>query len=56
MFQLTDQQNAEFHRDGFVVVDGLIDDHTIDQLREAFERIFSGRFGLMTARPLPSLF
>ena len=44
MFQLTDQQNAEFHRDGFVVVDGLIDDHTIDQLREAFERIFSGRF------------
>ena len=44
MFQLSDQQTADFHRDGFVVVDGLIGDDTTDRLRDAFERIFSGRF------------
>ena len=44
MFQLSDQQTADFHRDGFVVVDELIGDDTTDRLRDAFERIFSGRF------------
>ena len=39
------QETVEgFHRDGFVVVDGLIGDDTTDRLRDAFERIFSGRF------------
>jgi len=44
MFQVSDQQTRDFHRDGFVLVDGLIDDDTIHRLRDAFERIFSGRF------------
>ena len=66
MFQLSDQQTADFHRDGFVVVDGLIGDDTTDRLRDAFERIFSGRFetgirpettavqGSWTTRPWPT--
>ena len=32
------------HRDGLILLDRVIDDHTVDTLRDAFERIFNGEF------------
>ena len=44
MFSLTDKQAHDFHRDGFVFVDKLISDSTIKELKDAFDKIFSGQF------------
>lgn len=43
-FILTSQQKKQFDEDGFVLVDRLIDDQTIDKLRHAFDRLFCGEF------------
>ncbi len=42
MFELTAQQKANFDRDGFLVVERLIDEDTVEILRENFERLFKG--------------
>lgn len=44
MFELTAQQKANFDRDGFLVVERLIDEDTVEILRENFERLFKGEF------------
>ena len=44
MFELTAQQKADFDRDGFLVVERLIDEDTVEILRENFERLFKGEF------------
>ena len=44
MFELTAQQKANFDRDGFLVVERLIDEDTVEILRETFERLFKGEF------------
>jgi ectoine hydroxylase-related dioxygenase (phytanoyl-CoA dioxygenase family) len=44
MFELSEDQIARFHEDGFVMVDGLIDDATADALRLRYERLFRGEF------------
>jgi ectoine hydroxylase-related dioxygenase (phytanoyl-CoA dioxygenase family) len=38
------EQLDAFERDGFVVVEGYIDDDTVTELRERFEPLFSGRY------------
>ena len=41
----TDEQLQDFDRDGFLVVaEGFIDDATVEQLRERFERLFDGDY------------
>ena len=44
MFELTAQQKANFDQDGFLVVERLIDEDTVEILRETFERLFKGEF------------
>ena len=44
MLELSPQQKADFDRDGFLVVERLIDDDTVEVLRESFERLFRGEF------------
>ncbi len=44
MFELSQQQKEEFDRDGFLVVDKLIDLETVDRLRESFDKLFRGKF------------
>jgi len=44
MVELTSAQIAQFEEDGFLVVERLIDDDTVDVLREAMERLFRGEF------------
>ena len=44
MLELSNQQKTDFDRDGFLVVEKLIDDDTVEVLRESFERLFSGEF------------
>ena len=44
MVALSNQQKTDFDRDGFLVVEKLIDDDTVEVLRENFERLFSGEF------------
>ena len=44
MLALSNQQKTYFDRDGFLVVEKLIDDDTVEVLRENFERLFSGEF------------
>lgn len=46
---LSDRDIAEFHADGFVVVEQIIDSTTIERLRERFDRLFAGEYesGLM---------
>jgi ectoine hydroxylase-related dioxygenase (phytanoyl-CoA dioxygenase family) len=38
------EQLEQFERDGFVIVEGLIDDNTVAALRERFEPLFAGRY------------
>jgi ectoine hydroxylase-related dioxygenase (phytanoyl-CoA dioxygenase family) len=40
----TDEQHQQFERDGFVVVDELIDTETVERLRERFEPLFAGEW------------
>jgi ectoine hydroxylase-related dioxygenase (phytanoyl-CoA dioxygenase family) len=40
----TDEQREQFDRDGFVVVDELIDAETVERLRERFEPLFRGEW------------
>lgn len=42
--QWSAEQLEQFDRDGFVIVDGLIDDDTVARLRERFEPLFAGQF------------
>ncbi|MED5408343.1 MAG: phytanoyl-CoA dioxygenase family protein [Pseudomonadota bacterium] len=44
MLELSPQQKADFDRDGFLVVEKLIDDDTVEVLRKSFERLFRGEF------------
>ena len=44
MLILNDAQKQRFHQDGLILVDRMIDDDTVDVLRDAFERIFNGEF------------
>ncbi len=41
---LKDTQKNLFHQDGLILVDRMIDDDTVDRLRDAFDRIFDGEF------------
>jgi ectoine hydroxylase-related dioxygenase (phytanoyl-CoA dioxygenase family) len=42
--QWSAEQLEQFDRDGFVIVDGLIDDDTVARLRERFEPLFAGQY------------
>ena len=42
--QITDSDQAKFERDGFLVVERLIDPAGITRLHQAFEELFHGRF------------
>lgn len=44
MLILKDTEKDLFHQDGLILVDRMIDDSTVDRLRDAFERIFNGDF------------
>lgn len=44
MFELSTLQEENFKRDGFLVVDKLIDNDTVDELRDHFNRLFRGEF------------
>ena len=44
MNEPSDKQIADFERDGFLVVDRLVDQATVEVLRDAFERLFHGEF------------
>ena len=44
MFNVTQEQIEQFNEDGFLIVDRLIDDETIETIRECFERLFRGEF------------
>jgi ectoine hydroxylase-related dioxygenase (phytanoyl-CoA dioxygenase family) len=42
--QWSSEQLEQFDRDGFVIVDGLIDSDTVAKLRERFEPLFAGQY------------
>lgn len=44
MFELTAEQIRDFNRDGFLVVENLIDENTVERLRESFDALFRGDF------------
>lgn len=44
MFELSQEQLAQFHADGFLFVERLIDETRVAELRERFERLFVGKF------------
>ena len=44
MFSLSAQQKQDFDRDGFLVVENLIDEETVEELRERYNRLFRGEF------------
>ena len=44
MFELSTQQQSDFDRDGFLVVERLIDDDTVERLRDSFDALFRGEF------------
>lgn len=44
MLKLSHAQKKLFHEDGMLLLDRIIDDDTVDTLRDAFERIFNGEF------------
>ncbi|MBX2868277.1 MAG: phytanoyl-CoA dioxygenase family protein [Acidiferrobacterales bacterium] len=44
MFELSQKQKLEFEENGFLVVDKLIDEDTVEQLRESFDKLFRGEF------------
>ncbi|MFP6741135.1 MAG: phytanoyl-CoA dioxygenase family protein, partial [Alphaproteobacteria bacterium] len=41
---LTPAQTAQFHADGMVQIDRIIDDKTVEALRRAYDRLFRGEF------------
>lgn len=43
-FELKDREIETFHRDGFVLVDNLIDDETAERIKARYERMFCGEF------------
>jgi ectoine hydroxylase-related dioxygenase (phytanoyl-CoA dioxygenase family) len=43
-FELTEDQIHRFNEDGFLIVDRLIDEETVELLRERYERLFRGEF------------
>lgn len=44
MFSLTDEQINQFNEDGFLIVDRLVDDETVERLRACYDRLFRGEF------------
>ena len=44
MFEISDKQKHDFDRDGFLVVEKLIDEETVEVLRDSFDRLFRGEF------------
>lgn len=44
MITLTPEQNDTFHRDGFVVIEGVLDAAAVEAARARFEPLFSGVF------------
>lgn len=44
MFALTDEQVTRFNDDGFLIVEKLIDDGTVERLRDRFTAVFRGEF------------
>ncbi|MBE30530.1 MAG: phytanoyl-CoA dioxygenase family protein, partial [Acidiferrobacteraceae bacterium] len=44
MFRLSTQQKSDFDRDGFLIVERLIDDDTVERLRDSFDALFRGEF------------
>lgn len=44
MFDVTEEQTARFDTDGFLIVDRIVDDATVERLREAYVRLFRGEF------------
>lgn len=43
-FTVTQNQIDQFNEDGFLVVDKIVDDDMVDELRERFDRLFRGEF------------
>jgi len=43
MLILKDVEKDLFHQNGLILVDRMIDDYTVDRLRDAFERRFNVR-------------
>ncbi len=44
MFTLTQEQTESFRENGFVMVDSIVDDGTVDSIRNSYERMFRGEF------------
>ncbi len=44
MFSVTAEQIDQFNEDGFLVVERLLDDDTIEKIRACYERLFRGEF------------
>ncbi len=44
MFSVTRDEIARFNEDGFLIVENLIDEETVDRLRDRFGRLFRGEF------------
>ena len=44
MFSVTAEQIERFNEDGFLMVERLIDDATVEALRECYQRLFRGKF------------
>lgn len=44
MFDVTKDQIASFAADGFLIVDRIVDEAAVDELRDAYEKLFRGEF------------
>ena len=44
MFDVTKDQIASFAADGFLIVDRIVDEVAVDELRDAYEKLFRGEF------------
>lgn len=44
MFRVTHEQIKQYNDDGFLIVEDLIDDETVDKVRACYERLFRGEF------------
>ena len=44
MIELSQKQKQDFDQDGFLVVENLIDESTVEELRDSFDRLFRGEF------------
>jgi len=44
MFEVTEEQVAKFREDGFLMIDRIIDEATVEVLRGEYERLFRGEF------------